>query len=85
MIVPDRTRLTAGSLFLAPLLTGRAVLRTRREPTTRPDSVRAIVAGVVLLMLPWLIASALYTTGTFGLLARVMAVAGRPASWYARA
>lgn len=65
---------TLGWLALA-LLTGRAVLRTRREPTTRPDAVRAVVAGVVLLMLPWLIASALYSTGTLGLLARVMAVA----------
>ncbi len=65
---------TLGWLALA-LLTGRAVLRTRREPTTRPDSVRAIVAGVVLLMLPWLIASALYTTGTLGLMARVVAIA----------
>lgn len=62
-----------GWLALA-LMTGHAILRTRGEPAGRADSLRALVTGVVLLMLPWIIAGALQSAGPVGLLARVVAI-----------
>lgn len=65
---------TLGWLALA-LLTGRALLRSREGAGTRGEAVRAIVLGVVLLMVPWIIASALQGSGAMALVARIVAIA----------
>ncbi|MBX7120340.1 MAG: hypothetical protein K1X31_15210, partial [Gemmatimonadaceae bacterium] len=65
---------TLGVLALA-LLSGRVLTKGAREGASRGDAVRALLAGVVLLMAPWFIAAALQGTGLAALLARVVALA----------
>ena len=65
-----------GWLALA-LITGRALLRMLRSSDysgSRKEAVRALVVGVLLLMAPWVIASALQSTGSAALIARVVAI-----------
>lgn len=65
---------TLGWLALA-LLTGRALLRSRQGAGTRAEALRALLLGVVLLMAPWIIASALHGAGAMALVMRIVAIA----------
>jgi hypothetical protein len=65
---------TLGWLALA-LMVGRALTRTRHEGTSRAESVRALVIGIALLMIPWLLAALLQGAGLVALLARIVAIA----------
>ncbi len=64
---------TLGWVALA-LVCGRALLRTRDGAGTRADAIRAMLLGVLVLMAPWLLAAAVHETGTFALIARVVAI-----------
>ncbi|MEX2182059.1 MAG: hypothetical protein WD771_08455 [Gemmatimonadaceae bacterium] len=64
---------TLGFLSLA-LLCGRALRRGVADPTSRAAMLGALVPGIVLLMAPWLLASAVYGTGTVAVLARAAAL-----------
>lgn len=66
--------LTLGWLALA-LVTGRALAGARRDGASRGETLRALVFGVVLLMLPWVLAAALQGTGLGALLGRLVALA----------
>lgn len=64
---------TLGWLALS-LLTGRALLRSSDYSGSRKEAVQALMAGVLLLMAPWIIASALQSTGSAALIARIVAI-----------
>lgn len=65
---------TLGWLALA-ITSGRAILRSRHDGASRAEALRALVVGVVVLMLPWIGSAALQGTGTPALVLRVAAVA----------
>lgn len=65
---------TLGWVALA-LVCGRALLRSRVGAGTRAEAVRALLLGVLLLMVPWLIAGALATTGAAALITLTIACA----------
>jgi hypothetical protein len=65
---------TLGWVALA-LVSGRALLRSRENAGTRAEAMRALLLGVALLMVPWLIAAALQSTGALALVARIFAIA----------
>lgn len=65
---------TLGWLALA-ITSGRALLRSRHDGASRAEALRALVIGVVLLMLPWILAAALQGTGTPALVLRISAFA----------
>ncbi|MBL8996985.1 MAG: hypothetical protein KJZ74_00205 [Gemmatimonadales bacterium] len=65
---------TLGWLALA-LVSGRAILRAQSAGSSRADALRALTAGVVLLMLPWVIVSLITGTGTVAALAKLVAIA----------
>ena len=65
---------TLGWLALA-LVSGRALLRARAAGSSRADALRALAAGVALLMLPWALVAALQGGGMPSSLVRVAAVA----------
>lgn len=62
-----------GWLALA-LVTGRALTRSGSGAGTRQESVRALIVGVLVLMLPWFIASASVGTGPLGTVAQIVAI-----------
>lgn len=65
---------TLGWLALA-LVTGRAILRRRGSGSSRGEALRTLTAGVILLMVPWVLVAALEGVGTVALLVRVLALA----------
>jgi hypothetical protein len=65
---------TLGWLALA-LVSGRAILRARAAGSSRADALRALAAGVVLLMLPWALVATLQGGGMPAALVRIAAVA----------
>ncbi len=65
---------TLGWLALA-VTSGRALLRSRHDGASRAEALRALVTGVVVLMLPWIVAAFLQGSGTPSLVLRVAAVA----------
>ncbi|MHB1299152.1 MAG: bactofilin family protein [Gemmatimonadaceae bacterium] len=70
---------TLGWLALA-LLSGRALLRSRDDAGSRAEAVRALLVGVLLLMVPWFIVAGLQGTGSVGLGIRLVAIG---VSWVA--
>ncbi len=70
---------TLGFLSLA-LVCGRAVRRGVADVTERSAMLGALVPGIVLLMVPWLLAAALHGNGTLSVVARAVALA---ISWVA--
>lgn len=65
---------TLGWLALA-MTSGRAIMRSRHDGASRAEALRALVLGVVALMLPWLLAALLQGTGTPALALRIGAAA----------
>jgi hypothetical protein len=65
---------TLGWLALA-LMSGRALLRSRHDGSSRAEALRALVLGAVVLMAPWIIAALLQGTGTTAFVLRIAAVA----------
>ena len=65
---------TLGWLALA-LVTGRAILRSQRDGSSRAEALKALTFGVVLLMLPWIVSAALQGSGMVAVAARVIALA----------
>ncbi len=65
---------TLGWLALA-LTTGRSMLRSRHDGASRSEALRALTLGVVLLMLPWIVAALLQGSGMAAMIGRVAALA----------
>jgi hypothetical protein len=65
---------TLGWLALA-MTSGRAIMRSRHDGASRAEALRALVVGVGVLMLPWILAAALQGTGTPALVLRISAAA----------
>jgi hypothetical protein len=65
---------TLGWLALA-LVTGRALSRGHGDAATRGDTLRALLLGVLVLMVPWGIAAAVHGAGALALVARIVAFA----------
>jgi hypothetical protein len=63
---------TLGWLALA-LVTGRALSRSGGDAASRGDALRALLMGVLILMLPWGIAAAVHGAGALALVARIVA------------
>lgn len=63
-----------GWLALA-LITGRALTSARADGASRGDALKGLTLGVILLMLPWIIAAALQGAGMLALVARIVAIA----------
>lgn len=65
---------TLGWLALA-LVTGRALSRSNGDATSRGEALRALLIGVLVLMVPWAVAAAVHGAGALALVARIVAFA----------